>query len=42
MGYLLFRQIPRGTDFIAYTLIILAAVLLFLHLRRTDKRDAAA
>lgn len=34
LGYLLFRQVPSLTSWIAYTLILTASVLLFLHYRR--------
>ena len=39
LGYLLFRQIPDRWSIIAYTLIILASALLFIHYRRAAARE---
>ena len=39
LGYLLFRQIPDRWSVIAYTLIILASALLFIHYRRAAARE---
>ncbi len=39
LGYVLFRQIPDHWSIIAYTLIILASVLLFIHYRRTAAEE---
>lgn len=42
LGFLFFRQIPTALNFIAYGLIILASVLLFLYHRRTGKTKETA
>ena len=39
LGYMLFRQIPDRWSLIAYMLIILASVLLFVHYRRASAQE---
>lgn len=36
MGFIFFEQMPAGTSFIAYALIILASAILFIHNKRPD------